>query len=154
MGTSILTQKVYLPPKNPLDDFDPNNNPSPFATYAPGRNPKWKLHASRASALGAMGQRRGPGGGCSLYAWENNQWTELARYQPYNFASTRCDACGASTMEEEWRWDRQARARTKTGRVVNAASQVLERVRHGRSKLCDPLKVLTLCQGCKKGMGY
>lgn len=150
---SILPGQSYQPPKNPLDDFDPNNSPSPFATYAPNRRPAWKLHATRASALGAMSNQRGYGG-CSLYTWENNRWAERVRYQPRNFVPARCDMCSAQTVKEEERWDYRTRTNQKTGRMVNTASQVLERVRHGRSKLCDPLKVLTLCRGCKQGMGY
>lgn len=155
MGTSILSAPVYQPPKNPLDAFDPNNRPSPFATYAPGRRPTWKLHATRASALGAMNNQRGYGG-CSLYAWESNKWVEKVRYQPRDFLPSRCDACSQTLLVDEMKWDytQNPTQRVKTGRQIAKGHQVFERERHGRTKIATPLNVLTLCDGCKQGMGY
>ena len=152
---NILSGPV-APPLNPLDKFDPNSPKEPYGTYAPGRSPAWKVHTSRASALSALNQQRGYGG-CSLYKLEQGKWVEVCRFQPRAFMRPTCDGCSRSLLVDEEKYMRNPQGGwtyQKTGRKIVSAHQLFERERGRRSKLSHPLTVLTLCDGCKTGMGY
>jgi hypothetical protein len=92
------------------------------------------------------------GGGIIYELDANGRWAEMARLQPPSFLPDRCDGCGLDTMEHPRVWDRSVGMQvTDTSRKVNTAVQVFKRE---NGKVADPLQVLTLCPGCKQGMGY
>lgn len=145
---------MQQPQSNPLDDFDPNAAPEPFATFVPRRGYRggragFKTHTRRQDALAAL---RSHGTGI-LYRSERGKWVEVCRFDDPRFLRPICDSCNQTTLEDEDRWDYKTRQRVKTGRRVNRISQVFERL-GSRGKLVEPLRVLKLCSSCKRGLGY
>ena len=133
---------MQQPPKNYLDDFDPNDMPEPYATYTYGRMPHFKLHRTLSAASGAMSNSKRAG--IALYERQGGRWVLLARFEPHSFMPDRCDSCRLSAVQTDYR--RQA--------PYNQAEQFLERVGGRGGKLVKPLNVLTLCPDCRRGLGY
>jgi hypothetical protein len=137
--------------QNPLDEFDPNNRDKgapPWASYCPNRSPKFKTHGNRGFAINSI-HNHGYG---VLYKFEDGRWVETARIESRAFKKTRCDACSGNLLtKDETRYDYNLGQYVKTGRKVNDGTQVFEK---RRGKIVSPERVLTLCHGCRKGLGY
>jgi hypothetical protein len=151
---NILGGPIYQPPKNPLDEFDPNDRPQhPFATYCPSRfnGGKFKLHATRAHALSALNNQKVG----SLYEWSSGRWEKLVQVDPVAFRPDRCESCNTGTLKHVETWDYTLSPPQRVPRTDlpkrNTIQQVFER-RNGR--LVEPLKVLSLCPDCRSGLGY
>lgn len=78
-----------------LEDFNPNKQTHPWATYIPDRKPAFKVHKNRGTALSAFQYGR-PG---NLYKWDflpQSQgvigWVELARVEDKELE--KCENCG------------------------------------------------------------
>lgn len=140
-------------PKSYLDEFDPNEQPEPYATFTHGRTPYFKLHSQLVHAVNAMVANRTSG--IILYGREDGRWVQLARFeQHYTFANPddsllpqRCDGCSQSTIRTSQHYYHQ-------GQPYNAAWQFLARANGNGTKLVKPLKVLTLCPECRQALGY
>lgn len=78
--------------------FDPNNQKPPhtpeWATYAPGRKAKWKLHTNLGHAKNAFYAQWE----IILYRHEDGRWVE--KYRKEGPWPEECEQCGANLMEE------------------------------------------------------
>ncbi len=73
----------------PKDIKDIIPQSSSWATYAPRRNPKFKLHSNRGHALNAAKSL----GEYIILQYVDNNWIEVCRLE--HAASRRCDVCGS-----------------------------------------------------------
>lgn len=138
-------------PKCYLDDFDPNVLAEPYATYTHGRTPYFRLHAALGHATNAMSQNKVHG--CALFERDGAEWKLIARFDP-NYVLTepdnslmpeRCEGCGQRTYELSTnRWS--------AGKMVQTGKQYLER--DGRGRLIKPIRVVFLCDPCRRAQGY
>jgi hypothetical protein len=85
-------QKLRDETNKVLDEFDPNQQKHPFATYIPDRRPPFKVHSGRGTAISAFGYGR-PG---ILSAWENARWVELCKV--YDREAKKCENCGGELI--------------------------------------------------------
>lgn len=135
---------------NPLDEFNPNVVKHPWATYCPRRRSQsWKVHASRANALGALAcQQFG-----ALYEYCDSQgWVERARFEREDFAKQRCENCHVELNVPVMVWDPTANQLVPAlnGRTKYTGNQRFDRV---NGKLKEPLTVLTVCSVCQTALG-
>lgn len=77
-----------------IDDFQPNNQAHPFATFIPDRKPQFKAHKGRGTALSAFQYGR-PG---ILYEWKNHKWVELGRVLSGSEVND-CQNCGGEMLK-------------------------------------------------------
>lgn len=127
-GLNVYTSPP-LQPKPIKIDFDPNTMPEPeYATFVPGRRPKFKHHTTRSTALNAARWHREQG--VVLYRWDKSAraWIELFRCVDWK-CRKHCDLCKAPT----------------------AAGWVAKHVwakNFATGKIDEPLRLLKLCSIC------
>ena len=108
-------------------DFDPNKKfkPSSWATYIPGRNPKFKAHSNRGLALGACTYGKRP---FILYQFNGKLWIEIYRRELDSLRNkpANCERCRSAVQYPKLKW---------TGKKSGESSD---------------LKMLWLCSTCEK----
>lgn len=136
-----------------FSDFDPNKPDlgHPWATYIPHWRPgmAFKTHRQRGHALSRVTQNRQ----CKLYTLRSEGGWDEVLVKDNTHMPEHCDGCGHTMLEFVGRYDYQRHQRVPdgSGKTFNAGKQYLVRE---RNRIVDPLRLITLCPQCARGMGY
>jgi hypothetical protein len=142
-----------LPQAKMIQDFDPNAQHKPFATYLPARSPAFKVHSRRQDALGALaGYWYGV-----LYKFGDVGWEEITR-KVWDEKIGKCDNCGCSTLNNSvTQWDGVAlwfsTGSDSRGRLVpNTDPSQYDHgtflLRRFKGRITEPPEYLFVCPDC------